>query len=61
MSIQALRDRLPDYARDLRLNLGNLAAESVLGESQKAGAFIASAVASRKPHELINILKESKP
>ena len=58
MSIQALRDRLPDYARDLRLNLGNLAAESVLGESQKAGAFIASAVASRNPEVIAAVQAE---
>ena len=47
MSIQALREKLPDYARDLKLNLGNLAGESVLGEQRKAGTFIASAIASR--------------
>jgi alkyl hydroperoxide reductase subunit D len=42
-----LKDRLPDYARDLKLNLGSLASESVLTPQQKAGAFIASAIASR--------------
>lgn len=47
MSIQVLKDRLPDYARDLRLNLGTLAADSSLSEQQKAGAFIASAIAAR--------------
>ena len=30
MSIQNLKDRLPEYARDLKLNLGSLAAETVL-------------------------------
>jgi alkyl hydroperoxide reductase subunit D len=47
MSIQTLKDRLPDYARDLKLNLGSLAAETTLTEQQKAGTFIASAIASR--------------
>ena len=49
MTIQTLRDRLPEYAKDLKLNLGNLANETVLTEVQKAGAFIATAIASRNP------------
>ncbi|HUF19355.1 MAG TPA: carboxymuconolactone decarboxylase family protein, partial [Burkholderiales bacterium] len=49
MTIQTLKDRLPDYARDIKLNLGSLAAETVLTEQQKAGTFIVSAIASRNP------------
>jgi alkyl hydroperoxide reductase subunit D len=49
MSIQTLKDQLPDYAKDLKLNLGNLANETVLTDVQKAGAFIATAIASRNP------------
>jgi alkyl hydroperoxide reductase subunit D len=49
MSIQTLKDKLPDYARDRKLNLGSLAAESVLNHTLKAGTFIASAIASRNP------------
>ena len=47
MSIEALKARLPEYARDLRLNLGSLAAEPTLTPQQRAGAFIASAIAAR--------------
>ncbi len=47
MSLEHLKSRLPDYAKDLKLNLSSLAAESVLTEQQKAGAFIVSALASR--------------
>ena len=47
MSLQNLRDRLPEYARDIKLNLGSLAAETVLTEKQKAGTFIASALGAR--------------
>lgn len=47
MTIQTLKDRLPDYAKDLKLNLGSLAAETLLSEEQKAGTFIVSAIASR--------------
>jgi len=47
MSIEALRARLPEYAKDLRLNLGMLAAEPSLSAHQRAGTFVASAIASR--------------
>jgi len=43
MSIDALRERLPAYAKDLSLNLGSLASETVLGDQQKWGAFLAAA------------------
>ncbi|MBB5517241.1 carboxymuconolactone decarboxylase family protein [Amphiplicatus metriothermophilus] len=47
MSLDELRDRLPDYAKDIRLNLGSLASETSLTDQQKYGAFLASALASR--------------
>jgi alkyl hydroperoxide reductase subunit D len=49
MNLQDLRDRLPDYARDIKLNLGSLAAETVLTPKQRAGTFIASALGARNP------------
>ena len=45
MSIEALKHRLPDYAKDLKLNLGSLAAEPSLSAQQRAGTFVASALA----------------
>lgn len=47
MSLEALRARLPEYAKDLKLNLGSLATEPVLNPQQLAGTFVASALASR--------------
>lgn len=47
MSIETLKARLPDYAKDLKLNLGSLASEPGLTEQQRAGIFVASALASR--------------
>ncbi|MEL7488635.1 MAG: carboxymuconolactone decarboxylase family protein [Pseudomonadota bacterium] len=47
MSIDALRDQIPDYAKDIRLNLGSLLNETVLSDQQKYGAVLASALASR--------------
>lgn len=49
ITLQTLKERLPDYAKDLKLNLGTLVNETVLTEAQKAGAFIATAIASREP------------
>jgi lipoyl-dependent peroxiredoxin subunit D len=46
MTIDTLKDRLPDYARDLKLNLSSLAAEQLLSPQQKAGSFIAAALAA---------------
>jgi len=45
MSIDALRELLPAYAKDLSLNLSTLAGETTLSEQQKWGAFVASAYA----------------
>ncbi len=47
MSLDALRAGLPEYAKDLKLNLGSLATEPVLTTQQRAGTFIASALAAR--------------
>lgn len=43
MSLNALRDLLPAYAKDLSLNLSSLAAETLLTDQQKWGAFVAVA------------------
>jgi len=49
MSLEALRESLPAYAKDLNLNLSSLAAESVLTDQQKWGCFVASAHALGVP------------
>lgn len=46
MSIDALRDQIPDYAKDIRLNLGTLSSETSLTDQQKWGTFLASALAT---------------
>lgn len=43
MSLDALRETLPAYAKDLSLNLSSLAGEAVLNDQQKWGCFLASA------------------
>lgn len=49
MSLELLKNALPEYAKDIRLNLGSLAVEPVLSDEQRAGSFIASAIAARNP------------
>lgn len=49
MSLDALRDLLPAYAKDLSLNLSSLASETVLTDQQKWGTFVASAHAIGVP------------
>lgn len=49
MTIDALRERIPDYAKDIRLNLGTLSGETTLTDQQKWGCFLASALAARNP------------
>ncbi|OFX04888.1 MAG: alkyl hydroperoxide reductase [Alphaproteobacteria bacterium RIFCSPHIGHO2_12_FULL_63_12] len=47
MTLDALRDAIPDYAKDIRLNLGSLAAEAILSDQQKYGTFLAAAYGAR--------------
>ena len=49
MSLDALRETLPAYAKDLSLNLSSLAAETVLSDQQKWGCFVAAAYAIGVP------------
>jgi len=49
MSLDALREHLPAYAKDLALNLSSLANETLLNEQQKWGAFVAAAHAVGQP------------
>jgi alkyl hydroperoxide reductase subunit D len=44
-SLDALREALPDYAKDIKLSLGSLASETVLDDQKKWGCFLASAYA----------------
>jgi lipoyl-dependent peroxiredoxin subunit D len=52
MSLDVIRDQLPDYARDLKLNLGSVLSPQGapgLSESQIASIALATAIASRNP------------
>jgi lipoyl-dependent peroxiredoxin subunit D len=47
MSIENLKDSLPDYAKDIKLNLSTLAGDETLSAQQLWGAFLATALAAR--------------
>ena len=52
MSIETLRERLPEYARDLKLNLGSVLAPGGapgLSQQQIGALALATAIASRNP------------
>lgn len=61
MSIEQLKAAIPDYAKDLRLNLGSLANDQTLSPQQLAGSFVASALASRNASVTRAIVAEFGP
>jgi alkyl hydroperoxide reductase subunit D len=52
MSVETLRGRLPAYAKDLKLNLGNVLDSQNLTEQQVWSIALASAIASRNAEVL---------
>lgn len=46
MSLESLKEHIPDYAKDIRLNLSSLARETALDDQKKYGCFLASAWAT---------------
>ena len=61
MTIETLKAALPEYAKDLKLNLSSLASEASLTEQQRAGSFIVSALASRNAAVTQAVLAEFGP
>lgn len=43
MSLKAFSDALPDYAKDIRLNVGSLLGDQMLGDQRKYGLLLACA------------------
>lgn len=59
MSIDALKEALPEYAKDLKLNLGSIARSTELTEQQLWGALVATAAATRHPGLLKEIAEDA--
>lgn len=49
MTIDQLKDRIPDFAKDVRLNLASMMADETLSPQSKYGLLPASAIAARNP------------
>lgn len=49
MSLDTLKSAIPDYAKDLKLNLGSVIGNSDLSAQQLWGTVLATAIASRSP------------
>ncbi|GLX51497.1 alkyl hydroperoxide reductase AhpD [Streptomyces hygroscopicus subsp. hygroscopicus] len=60
MSLDSLKARVPDYAKDLRLNLGSVIGNSDLPAQQLWGTVLATAIASRSPIVLRELEPEAK-
>ena len=59
MSIDNLKEALPEYAKDLKLNLGSIARTTTLNEEQLRGTLLASAAATRNTQVLAEIGAEA--
>lgn len=59
MSIDALKGRMPSYAKDIKLNITNVLQPGALNEQQVWGAALASAIATRSPEVIQAISAEA--
>lgn len=59
MSVENLKSALPEYAKDLKLNLGSIARSTVLNPEQLWGTLLASAAATRNTQVLAEIGAEA--
>ena len=48
MTIETLKSALPEFAKDIKLNLSTLASDESLNQQQLYGAFLACAIATRQ-------------
>jgi alkyl hydroperoxide reductase subunit D len=49
MSVETLKEKLPSFAKDVRLNLASMATDELLSEQTKYGLFLSAAIATRNP------------
>ncbi len=59
MSVENLKAALPEYAKDLKLNLGSVTRSAVLNDEQLWGTLLASAAATRNTQVLAEIGAEA--
>lgn len=61
MSIETLKQAIPDFAKDVRLNLSSMASDETLTDQQKYGLFVACGIASRNPAVREALIAEAAP
>ncbi|MBA9001226.1 carboxymuconolactone decarboxylase family protein [Thermomonospora cellulosilytica] len=59
MSVDALKNALPAYAKDTKLNLGSVTSTSQLTEQQLWGTVLACALATRSPRVIRELAEEA--
>jgi len=59
MSLDAIKNSMPDYAKDIKLNVSSLANEEILTPQQFWGTALASALASRNPTVIREVQEEA--
>jgi len=60
MAINDLKETLPDYAKDLKLNLSSLSREKALSEQQLYGTLLACALAASEPTTIRHLHEEAR-
>jgi alkyl hydroperoxide reductase subunit D len=60
-TFEDLKNALPEPAKDIKLNLSSLANETALTDVQRAGTFVASAIAARNKDVMRAICAEFAP
>jgi alkyl hydroperoxide reductase subunit D len=60
MGYEVLKESLPEYAKDIKLNLSSMINTSKLTRQQLWGAVLATAIASRNPKVIAELSAEAK-
>jgi len=60
MGYEVLKEALPEYAKDIKLNLSSMVNTSKLTEQQLWGAILGTAIASRNPKVIAELSAEAK-
>ncbi|MGV0602765.1 alkyl hydroperoxide reductase AhpD, partial [Mycolicibacterium pulveris] len=59
MSIDNIREALPEYAKDLKLNLGSIVRTTELSEQQLWGALVATAAATKSERLMREVAEDA--
>lgn len=59
MSIETIKNAIPDYAKDIKLNISSLMNDETLNQQQLWGTFLASALAARNDFVIENMAAEA--